>query len=271
MIKGWSMFDAALSWLERGAELLPCQPASKRLVAGFGPYLQRITSADDARAWFEARRCNLALACGERFTVLDFDAAPQYAAWVELHPEAAASYTEQTRRGFHVFFTGGGRIAEVPDGAEVKQLGGVVLLAPSAVAGFTYRALEAGAAIQPLNLAFPLLSEPSSSRGVAKRAALGGIDTLSRIKAAYSVLELAQTVTRLSGRDGRWYHGACPLADHGANHDGRAPFWVDAVRGMWGCYACGVRGDVVNLYAALHGLLVRDAIAEMAAVLPGAK
>ena len=100
MIKGWSMFDAALSWLERGAELLPCQPASKRLVAGFGPYLQRITSADDARAWFEARRCNLALACGERFTVLDFDAAPQYAAWVELHPEAAASYTEQTRRGF---------------------------------------------------------------------------------------------------------------------------------------------------------------------------
>jgi len=43
------------------------------------------------------------------------------------------------------------------------------------------------------------------------------------------------------------------------------------VRGMWGCYACGVRGDVVNLYAALHGLLVRDAIAEMAAVLPGAK
>jgi len=267
MIKGWSMFDAALSWLERGAELLPCQPASKRLVAGFGPYLQRITSADDARAWFEARRCNLALACGERFTVLDFDAAPQYAAWVELHPEAAASYTEQTRRGFHVFFTGGGRIAEVPDGAEVKQLGGVVLLAPSAVAGFTYRALEAGA-IQPLNLAFPLLSEVEPVRTVDERGAVGdAVDTLSRVKAAWSVLELAQSVTTLGAPagGGRWYHGACPLADHGANHDGRQPFWVDAEHGMWGCYACGVRGDVVNLYAAIYRVSVREAIAAMAA------
>ena len=268
MIKGWSMFDAALSWLERGAELLPCQPASKRLVAGFGPYLQRITSADDARAWFEARRCNLALVCGERFTVLDFDAAPQYAAWVELHPEAAASYTEQTRRGFHVFFTGGGRIAEVPDGAEVKQLGGVVLLAPSAVAGFTYRALEAGAAIQPLNLAFSLLSEVEPVCTVDERVAVGdaAVDTLSRVKAAWSVLELAQSVTTLGApAGGRWYHGACPLADHGANHDGRKPFWVDALRGLWGCYACSVRGDVVNLYAAIHRVGVREAIAAMAA------
>ena len=268
MIKGWSMFDAALSWLERGAELLPCQPASKRLVAGFGPYLQRITSADDARAWFEARRCNLALACGERFTVLDFDAAPQYAAWAELHPEAAASYTEITRRGVHVFFTGGGRIAEVPDGAEVKQLGGVVLLAPSAVAGFTYRALEAGAAIQPLNLAFPLLSEVEPVRTVDERGAVGdAVDTLSRVKAAWSVLELAQSVTTLGAPagGGRWYHGACPLANHSANRDGRLPFWVDALRGLWGCYACGVRGDVVNLYAALHGLTVDQAIRAMAA------
>lgn len=260
-----TMFDAALSWLALGAGLLPCQPASKRLVAGFGPYMQHITTADGARAWFAERRCNLALSCWDRFTVLDFDNAEQYAVWAAGNPAAAQTYTERTRRGAHVFFVGGGRVLGVPAGAEVKQTGGVVLLSPSTVGGFTYHAVEPGAAIQPLNLAFSLLSEPSSSMGVAKRAALGGIDTLSRVKAAYSVLELAQTVTRLSGRDGRWYHGACPLADHGANHDGRAPFWVDAVRGMWGCYACGVRGDVVNLYAAIYRVSVREAIAAMAA------
>ena len=260
------MLDAALSWLERGAELLPCQPASKRLVAGFGPYLQRITSADDARAWFEARRCNLALVCGERFTVLDFDAAPQYAAWAELHPEAAASYTERTRRGFHVFFEGDSLSYNTP-AWELKGRSGAVVLAPSVVAGFTY-SVERAAPLSPLPVGLSRLSEKRSESEVVERRAPGGEgggDVLSRVKAAWSVVELAQSVTQLHSRGGRWWRGRCPFAEHGSNE--RLPLWVDSERNLWGCYACGVHGDVVNLYAAIHRVSVAAAISAMAAAL----
>lgn len=261
-----TMFDAALRWLNLGAELLPCQPASKRLVAGFGPHMQHITTADGARAWFAERRCNLALSCWDRFTVLDFDNAEQYAVWAAGNPEPAQTYTEITRRGAHVFFTGSGRIADIPEGAEVKQAGGVVLLAPSTVGGFVYHPVKLGAVIQPLKVVFSLLSESMEpARAVVKRAEVGG-DTLSRVKSAWNTLELAQSVTVLrASTGGRWYRGACPFADHGANHDGRQPFWVDVERGLWGCHACGVRGDVVNLYAAIYRVSVRDAISAMAA------
>jgi len=259
------IFDAALSWLERGAALLPLQPGGKRIVPGFGPYLQTITTEAAARFWFRERRCNMGLVCGCGFVVFDFDDAERYAAWAAGNPALAETYTEQTRRGFHVFFTGSGRVRHGP-GYEAKSVGGVVTLSPSVVHGFEYLVVNSSA-IMALQSAFFLLSEPSAGRSVVKRDAVGG-DALSRVKAAWSVVDLAQSVTRLkSDGRGRWFHGRCPLVDHASNHDGRLPFWVDSKRGLWGCYACGIRGDVVNLYAALHSVTVDQAIKAMAAEL----
>ena len=257
--------QAAVTWIGRGAALLPLQPDQKRIIAGFGPYLKRIETEQAARYWFEDRRCNLALCCGGGVVVLDFDQAEQYRTWAASSPVLARSYTERTRRGHHVFFVGDSRTYQ-GDGYEVKGRGGFVVLAPSQVGGFTYHISIPGAMLQ-LPSKLSLLSASSPAATVGMQAIPQGEDTLSRVKAAWSVLDLAQTVTRLSGRDGRWWHGACPFSDHGANHDGRLPFWIDVQRGLWGCYACSIHGDVVNLYARLHGLTVNQAIKAMAAKL----
>ena len=259
-----TMLDVALSWLERGAELLPLQPQSKRIVAGFGSHLLHVTTAEAARFWFGERRCNAALVCGGGFVVLDFDSEPQYRAWAEAHPEAAASYTERTRRGFHVFFMGDSLSYNTP-AWELKGRSGAVVLAPSVVAGFTY-SVERAAPLSPLPVGLSRLSEKRSESEVVERRAPGGEgggDVLSRVKAAWSVVELAQSVTQLHSRGGRWWRGRCPFAEHGSNE--RLPLWVDSERNLWGCYACGVRGDVVNLYAAIYRVSVREAIAAMAA------
>ena len=48
---------------------------------------------------------------------------------------------------------------------------------------------------------------------------------------------------KLTGR-GRWRSGLCPWHD-----DSRPSLWLDTVRNLWGCHACGQHGDVLNFHA----------------------
>ena len=253
-----TMLDVALSWLARGVELVPCQPGSKYLVPGFGPRSRRITGAAEAQSWFGDRQANMALVTGGGLVVLDFDDKPTYAAAVDRWPGLGQTYTESTRRGFHVFVAGDSA-SGIVEGIEVKGSGSVIVSAPSVVAGVAYRVEVPGAIAQvPVN--FPLLSESLFRLPpVRPVASVGGADVLARVKAGYSILELAEGLTRLTGGP-RWFHGRCPFHD-----DGRASFWVDAERGLWGCYACNVKGDVINLWARSKGQTVRQAIKAMAA------
>ncbi len=257
-------YKVALTWLFRGVHLVPLQPQSKCLVAGFGPYSKHITSESDAWFWFQERRCNLALVTGGGVIVLDFDRLADYTAWRLAWPGLVGTYTEKTRRGVHVFLAGDSNSGDGA-GFEVKGRGAVVMSAPSVhPGGVQYVPLDPGARILEVPANFPLLSDQSKRVQPVKRkpTRYKGRDTVSRIKAAYPVLDLAQDLTRLRSRDGRWWHGRCPF------HDDKSPsFWVDAVRNLWGCYACKVHGDIINLYAQAHNVPVRDAIAAMAVTL----
>jgi len=65
-----------------------------------------------------------------------------------------------------------------------------------------------------------------------------------------------------SGPPKRFVPAHCPF------HDDKEPsFWIDTDRNLWGCHACGVRGDVINLYARLKGLTNTEAIREMRSTL----
>lgn len=250
------------SWLLRGIPLVPLQPKSKSLVAGFGPYSQHITTEDAAWFWFQERRCNLALVTGAGLVVLDFDRREDYDAWRASWPGLATTYTELTPRGAHVFLAGDSASGKLPGGIEVKGRGAVVMSSPSIhPSGFEYVPLDPDAAIQQIPAEFPLLSESVKQKPLSKTSysPTHGKDTLSRIKAAYPILDLAESLTQIRSKDGRWWHGRCPF------HDDKTPsFWVDSERGLWGCFACKVHGDVVNLYAIEHGLSIRDAIKAMA-------
>lgn len=263
------ILSAAVFWLEQGVALAPVQPRSKKLVAGFGAYGQRIIGVDGARAWFGDRHCNLALICGTGpgagLVAIDFDDRTAYEAWRLEHPDLASTRTDLTRRGAHVYLWGPVDRAAVP-GVEVIHRG-VIVAAPSVhPSGAVYRTLDPGALVLPApaswssdsrtDAALPLLSKSPSAR-VAPQTASG--DLLTQLKAAFSVLDLAQTLTKLHTRDERWFHGCCPW------HQDREPsFWVDVERGTWGCYACKAAGDVVNLWALARGISTKAAISELA-------
>jgi hypothetical protein len=267
------MLTAALAWLERGVPLVPIQPRSKHLVRGFGPHLRQITTPGECWYWFHEHSVNLGLVCGGAagLTVLDIDLLTEYETWKYHNRELAETYTVKTARGFHVYFV----VGDIPSGKvgkiEVKGSGSVIMAAPSVhPSGAVYRPLVELAPILHAGADFPLLSELSKKKpaGIVARvqaAATGRDDLIGRIKAAWPILPLAESMTKLTSGDGRWFHGLCPLPGH---KDRRPSFWVDAERGTFGCYACAERGDVVNLYALRHGLTIREAIREMAAKLP---
>src|SRR4030042_2007930 len=266
------VLDAAMAWLALGLELVPIQPKSKSLVKGFGPHLRQIAQPGQAIAWFGERRCNLGLVCGGRagLVVLDFDQVGDYLDWHDGAGDLAQTYTVKTSRGFHVYLWAGdihsGRVGRV----EIKARGAVIMAAPSVhPSGAVYYPIEPGAAIlraspENLSLLSVLLSKEKPGGQVSRPGpVVAGADLVGRIKAAWPILQVALAMTKLYSRDGRWFHGLCPL------HSEKEPsFWVDAERGTWGCYSCQARGDVLNLYALRHGLAVQDAIRELARKLP---
>lgn len=252
-----SRLSVARRWLSQGVALVPLQPVSKHIVTGFGPYLKTITTEDDARFWFDNRRCNLAVVTGAGLVVLDFDEQEHYQTVCEVWPVLATTYTERTRRGWHVFLAGDSATGKRP-GFEIKGRDAVVMSAPSIhPAGIQYAPVNPDATIKPAPAGFPLLDVTPTPMPV-EPLPLVGDDLLPRIKRAVPILDAARKLTPLKSKDGRWWHGLCPF--HGET---RPSFWVDAQRGTFGCFACDAHGDVVNLYALSNNCSVKTAISEL--------
>lgn len=266
--------QAARFWLAIGASLLPVQPFSKKLVKGWGPHLRQIKSELAARPWFELGRHNIAVCCPGDLLALDFDDQALFIEWSDSIPvEYSQTYQETSPRGFHVFFRvpagipGGLKLAA---GAEIKR---VIMVSPSTLPGFVYRRVNPGAELVEVHewetiLSSLLLSDQKPEPIIApagekrtRRAA--GNDLIERLKDALPIYQLASGLTELkpSGGSGRWFVGRCPFPEH---EDRRPSFWIDAERGLWGCHACGLVGDSLNLYARIHKLPLQTAIRELA-------
>jgi hypothetical protein len=255
--------QAALEWLKRDFMLVPVQPNSKKLVAGFGFYQDKITNPEGVGHWFGERSLsNLAVCATQTSLILDFDDAELYKFWAGKFPDAARTYTEQTPRGgCHVFAHVWGESLKgfMPiKGVELKR---VVVVYPSMVDGKRYTQgagdlldLDADQILSPLKQ-FPTTKNPPHYDR-------NGKGYLPKIKATYSCLDLIQSSNpkvKVYGSAKRFVTVPCPF------HDDKEPsFWIDTERNLWGCHACGTRGDVINLYARLKGLTNLQAIREMA-------
>lgn len=272
------LLSSALLWLDRGIPLVPIQPKSKHLVRGFGPNLRHVVTPAEAFYWFNEHTANLGLVCGGSagLVVLDFDLLTEYESWCYHNRELSKTYTERSARGSHVFLI----VGDVPSGKvgkiEIKGAGSVIMAAPSVhPSGVKYSPLDGSATLLRAGADFPLLSalgKKEPPRGVLAHAAAaiagrgdGRGDVITRIKAAWPILPLAESMTKLTSADGRWFHGLCPLPGH---KDHKPSFWVDAERGTFGCYACKVHGDAINLFALRNVLSLPLAIKVMARRLP---
>jgi len=265
-----SRYKKALWWLSQGVALLPVQPGSKRLIGGFGPYQRCISDQEGARFWFGSRRCNLAICTGGGVVALDFDSVAAYQAFCDSWDVCAQTLTERTKRGFHVYFAGDSDSGTLPAwGAEVKGRGGFVTVAPSVVAGVIYSPV-CGSSLARLPDSLSLSDSSLYTEGREAGGHLpqgdGGGDTIARIKAVFDVLGLVEATGRagrIMGR-GRFLNCRCVLGIH---EDKKPSMWIDTERGLWGCHGCQAHGDVVNLYARLHGIGVQQAIHDMAGAL----
>lgn len=249
--------EAAAWWLARDFFLLPVQPFSKKLVPKFGAHQDQIKDLDRAGRWFgENSLANIAVCGTQTSFILDFDDPGLYRTWASQFPEAARTYTETTPRGgCHVFghcYQADLQGVQLVPGVELKR---VVLVAPSKIGDRFYTRgqgdlleLDAKLLLSPLSKT-PIVT-PSR---VAQQPMTGSL--LEMIKARYSCLDLLG-VTVTSAK--RFIPVTCPF-----HEDHEASAWVDQTRNLWGCHACGIRGDVINLYARLHGLTVQEAIREM--------
>jgi len=259
-----SPYAWALRWLDAGRLLVPLQPGSKQIVRGYGPVMRVVTDPGEAHTWWGLRRCNIGLVTGYGVTVLDFDDVVSWRGFCSQFPGVADTFTVRTRRGAHVYLAGHVTVA-VP-GAEVKYNGGIVVTCVSVVGGHTYQPVGSGAKILqvPANLSLPSESQFAAETTlpaaiVNPDVARPGDDTVSRIKQALPLLDYAETLTTLTTRDGRFYHGICPVHD-----ETRPSFYVDTQRSLFGCYSCGKRGDVINLYSLVNHVRIAEAISRLA-------
>lgn len=263
--------DSAVNWLSRGFSLLPCQPGQKALVPGYGIFKAKITNTEQARQWFyDGSAANIAVLAPDGFFILDFDDLDLYAQWAKACPEAARSCTETTPRGgTHVFMRGNPpKGVQLKKGAELKR---VVLVAPSIVGGKLYKCVSDPKILDadPVSVLSSLSEEGHATpyflqASQTRKPVDNPLSRVSQIKEHYSiekVLKLYRPDIVLSGR-GDWKTCKCPF-----HKDNKPSFYFSDVVGVWGCHACNVRGDVINLYARFEGVNVREAITRMWAVM----
>jgi hypothetical protein len=260
------LIEAALWWLDLGVDLVPVQPGGKRLVPGFGAYRRRVQDEAAARFWWADRAAGLGLVCGSGggLVVLDFDDVELYRRWQSA--DVLHSYTVRTRRGFHVHVWGDAAMVRGVEGLDVLGAGCVAVTASTP----GYRAVDWSqgvVAIDDLG-SLPLLSKEKRGGRFREGGFDGGDDLVGEIKRVFPLKQFAEDAgIRLRSSDrgrGRWFVARCPFHD-----DNHPSFWLDAHRGTWGCRACDISGDVINLYARFARCSVRDAIDALASRLRG--
>jgi len=265
---------AGFWWLSLGCDLVPVYPRSKYIVKGYGANQARIVHPAALKSYCSSMPCNLAVCLGglAGLMCLDFDDAALYHEWRRGPGAAVETHTEQTGRGFHVFFAYTAQLYGKPaQSLEVKQ-SGVMMIAPSVNEnGFAYRVVESGgiASFRPEYLPPPFFSLSDFAPLPTKpRAVLASVGTVvERIKTAYTVRGIAAQhlpdLAKWLATTKRYVHCPCPFHD-----DKKASFWLDLELNLWGCYgaSCPARGthDLINLYALAKNLSVQDAITELA-------
>lgn len=254
-------------WLKRNFFLIPVQPNSKRNARGFGFYQDKITDLERFAVWHDDGLSNLAVCSTLTTAILDFDDPDLYTFWANKFPKESQTYTERTPRGgYHVF---AGVLAESLKGlvfVKGVELKTIALVYPSVIDGKSYTR-GTGEILRMDATAF----SPLSRKPIIPQRELRSIipvsntgNKLQRIKSSVQCLDVIlqvnpKTKVRVSNR---FLSLRCPM------HEDKNPsFWILPEKNICGCHACGWRGDVVNLFAWLHGMTNAEAIREMSKVL----
>lgn len=288
-------------WLQLGIATIPIQFKSKRPLANllpdgkWEPYKKALPSNTELTKWFSSNLRNIGLIVGwNNLVVIDFDDQSTYNKWLlwisrkggYVLEVANRTYQVKTARGIHIYvYTKDREVNRKLPGIDIKAQGGYVLIPPSIhPSGVQYEAIDPMAPIMAIDnlsdvlpadmlvnaaldteyqndgvaaivadVARSICSDPWES---ALRVPDPTRDMIQQVRQRHNILSYLPDARRTS-RDGRWWRAACPF------HEDKNPsFWVDAQRGICGCFGgCTPKAlDVIDLYARLAGLSNREAI-----------
>ena len=276
-------FERACWWLNQEVDVVPVKPRSKQLQPGYGPRKAHIADVSSARKWFLRTDANLGIVLGEvkGLVVADWDDVRDYETWRSTAGALVDTLSEQTARGYHLFFFAQGLPSAVGEGCEFKAKG-VCTVSPSVhPSGVVYRITNDAPIVQldqeRACQLFPFLSEilNKRDRGEASNRATNtmltkprrlseGGGVVARIKEARPTLdEMTAYGIQLRRGGENALVGLCPF------HDDHSPsLWVNPKSGLWGCNqpkgpAAGIH-DVINFRALARGISNAAAIRQLA-------
>lgn len=278
-------------WQKLGIATIPIRYKDKRpKLKSWQEFQTRLPTDTELSRWFSGPFHNLGIVVGWRnLVVIDFDNDTEYAKWQlwiarrPVYRFVRQTLQVKTARGVHVYFI----TAQPAQNAkmhsiDVKAAGGYVLAPPSVhPSGAEYKVIsgnlpvfiEALSDVLPAELlvlhtqwskrqmyyvSFSSLIPLTETDDPWEIADCGRVEidrsTIVQIKYRYRIEDF---FTRLIHTRDYWAMTNCPF------HDDKSPsMWVNTEMQICGCFAGCTRKpyDVIDLYARLHNLSVRDAI-----------
>jgi len=247
----------------------------------------RLPTPKEIEAFFVSGLTNLAVITGWRgLVVIDFDDLSTFLGWWSAFP--IHTYMVATARGVHVYlFSEDPAPARKAKGIDIKAAGGYVLAPPSIhPSGAPYQVFNTAPILQVKSIdpflpddLFPSIQELPSVHNLpsptplpvndqstgdpwldAEAGGVVGKDLISTIKERFPILGFFPDA-QSTQPGGRWFIAKCPLHD-----DHNPSMWIDAARGLCGCYAGCQHGrplDAINFYSALRGVDNQAAMLEL--------
>lgn len=285
------IFPVALRWHNQGLSCLPCYPNSKAILKGFSPKRTK-PELPDLLHWFSNTRNNICLVTGQAddsryLVVIDFDSIVDYYEWKNNYQ--LDTYTVESRRGFHCYFW----TAERPEShlvceyAEIKASGACVMIPPSKVGEFEYRIFEdkpimrieriqdvIQCSVPPSKRENP----PSISVTVKGNNNIVTVNTFpftrcqNPIQTIKASLPISYLFPDYISTDNGMALAHCPTSAH-PNGDIHPSLSLDLSSNRFNCFKtnCPLHlprgGDILDAYAILNGLTLKQTIAELAEML----
>lgn len=262
-------------WLDRGFALLPIQPNTKFLFAGYGESADKKKIVTIEQAMEIVRKfpsANLAVLCDDRQFILDFDKPDLYTCWADKHPDYAKTFTERTpRTGAHVFLVGSAPAGLILlDGVEIKKR---CLVYPSVVDGKAYTR-GAGDIIEADNDCFFPLSKPGTKSAYVLQIEHADRARKQKRHDSNSIVEQIKQANRIEHvfsvyRPGTKFDSNSPFVSVLCpwHKDHKPSMFINLQGQYFKCHACGASGDVITLYSLFEGITNGEAIGRLARAL----
>lgn len=270
--------ETAQTWHDLGIAVLPILARSKSpALDSWAEYQERLPTMFELKAWFGRDGYNLAVITGwQNLVIVDFDDLGIFGQWLagldsERFAKAWATYRVSTSRGVHLYFYTDEptRAGKLP-GIDIKAGGGYALAPPSVhPSGALYVGTDRPENIQHVSSIEAMLpgytklerefSPPPNGEGVdpfdvamMRELPSGAIEA---IKARVSIADI---LGQQNGTHRRTWLTTCPL------HGDKQPSFAIYPDQHFYCFGCGAHGDAIDLYAMMHHVSIREAIAALA-------